>query len=72
MITGERDTPKDVMEEAAGIFVQEEINEGEMEAAALNASSSERSGYEDDVYQEIGDEAEALQNHDCDHPYAIS
>lgn len=60
MITGERDTPKDVMEEAAGIFVQEEINEGEMEAAALNASSSERSGYEDDVYQEIGDEYDYL------------
>ena len=60
VITGERDTPKDVMEEAAGIFVQEEINEGEMEAAALNASSSERSGYEDDVYQEIGDEYDYL------------
>ncbi|RDX93815.1 Homeobox-DDT domain protein RLT2, partial [Mucuna pruriens] len=54
VITGERDTPKDVMDNAAGIFVREEINEGEMEATALNACSSERSGYGDDIYQAIG------------------
>lgn len=57
LITGARDTPKDIIEEEAGMFVREEINEGEMEATALNASSSERSGYEvNDTYQAIGDE----------------
>ncbi|TKY66814.1 Chromatin assembly factor 1 subunit rlf2 [Spatholobus suberectus] len=61
VITGERDTAKDVVEEEAGILVREEINEVEMEATALNASGSERSGYEDDdIYQALGDEYDYL------------
>lgn len=56
---GERDTPRDTME-AAPIFVREKISEGEMEATALNASSSERSGYEDDIYQATGVEYDYL------------
>ena len=55
VISGERDTAKDIMEEAPGIFVKEEINMGEIKAAAGNTSSSERSGYEDDLYQATGD-----------------
>ncbi|KAK7257406.1 hypothetical protein RIF29_31365 [Crotalaria pallida] len=56
VISGQRDTPKDTMEEVPGIYVREEIDGGEMEATARNASSSERSGYEDDIYQEKGNE----------------
>lgn len=62
VISGERDTPKDAMDKAAGIFLREEINEGEIEAIELNASSSERSSYEDDAYQAIGDEYDYLVN----------
>ncbi|XP_061355040.1 homeobox-DDT domain protein RLT2-like isoform X2 [Gastrolobium bilobum] len=61
VISGERDTPKDITEETSkGIFVREEIDEGEMEDTALNASSSGRSGYEDDIYQATGDEYDYL------------
>jgi hypothetical protein len=55
VITDERNAPKDIMDEAPSIFVREEINEGEMEATALNASSSGISGHEDDIYQAAGD-----------------
>ncbi|KAJ1384650.1 WHIM2 domain [Sesbania bispinosa] len=61
VISSERDAPKDIItEEAPGIFVREDINEGEMEATALNACSSDRSGYEDDIYQPTGDEYDYL------------
>lgn len=57
MITSEKDPPKDIIEEEAGIFLSEEINEGEREATARNACSSESSGCEgDDTYQAIDDE----------------
>lgn len=54
VISGESYTPKDITEETS-IFVQEDINEGKMEANPLNASIWERSDYEDDVYQATGD-----------------
>ncbi|XP_058730418.1 homeobox-DDT domain protein RLT2-like isoform X2 [Vicia villosa] len=57
VINDERDTPKDIMEETL-IFVREEINEGETEANVLNASNSERSGYEGDLYRATGDEVD--------------
>lgn len=50
----ERDTPKNIAEESPGNFAREEISAGILEATALNASSSERSGYEDESYQPTG------------------
>ncbi|XP_027345638.1 homeobox-DDT domain protein RLT2 isoform X2 [Abrus precatorius] len=59
-ITRERDTPEDIVEKPPGIFVREDVNQGKLESTALNASSPERSGYEDDIYQAIGDEGDYL------------
>ncbi|KAK7405008.1 hypothetical protein VNO78_06134 [Psophocarpus tetragonolobus] len=62
VLPGER-TPNDVLGEAPIVFVREKIDKGEMEAATtLNASSSERSGCEDDTYQAIGDEYDYLMD----------
>ncbi|CAI8617390.1 unnamed protein product [Vicia faba] len=63
VIDGERDTPKDIMEETR-IFVREEINEGETEANVLNASNSERSDYEGDLYRATGDDVEDVDMDD--------
>lgn len=62
VISDARDTHKNITEEVPGAFVRVEINGGEMEATARNASSSERSGYEDDIYQGTGNEYDYLVN----------
>ncbi|CAL0333845.1 unnamed protein product [Lupinus luteus] len=54
VITGERDTSKNIMQEVPDILVREEIDGTEMEATTRNVSSSERSGYEDDICQDAG------------------
>ncbi|XP_019451550.1 PREDICTED: uncharacterized protein LOC109353660 [Lupinus angustifolius] len=54
VITGERETSKNIMQEVLDILVREEIGRAEKEATTRNVSSSERSGYEDDIDQDTG------------------